>query len=202
MAGDQRYCLNCGVRGSEARLPFLEVLRARSEAPVTASTHAAVSAPVVPAVALRERFRVDAGLVAGVGVLLLAMLVGVLIGTNAADEPVQAAAPQPAQVIQVGGGGSATGVTGATQAEEVVETAAAKPTKKRSSSTSTKASETDDAKAPVKATNNAVKQLDTLTGAAREKAVEKLGKNIATGGKAPKKDSKPAAGGGDFEEIG
>ena len=54
----------------------------------------------------------------------------------------------------------------------------------------------------MKATKYAEKNLDKLTGKAAQKAADKLGKTIATGGKAPKKDSKPAAGGGDFADIG
>ena len=54
----------------------------------------------------------------------------------------------------------------------------------------------------MRSTNSAVKKLDGLTGAAAVKAAEKLGKTVVVGGKAPKKDSKPAAGGGSFTDIG
>jgi hypothetical protein len=134
-------------------------------------------------------------------VLLLAMLVGVLIG-SAGDDPATSATAAPApQVITVTGAGTAapggavaTGTTG----EQENEADAGKAKAKRSEA----ASSTKGSKAPVRATNSAVKELDKLTGAAREKAVEKLGKAIPTGGKPPKKDSKPPAGGGAFEEIG
>src|SRR5205814_10135243 len=51
------------------------------------------------------RFGANTALIAGVGTLLLAMGVGVLIGRSGQKEPVRAAAP--AQVITVGGGGAA-----------------------------------------------------------------------------------------------
>lgn len=214
MAVDQRYCLNCGVRGGPERLAFLEILRAQPETelvpygrplPATRTT-TVTSIPPAPA-GFQEQLRVNSGLIAGVGVLLLAMLVGVLIGSAGGDEPVAAAAPPP-QVISVGGVGAAapvaaaaaTGPTGEDQATDTTVTAA--DSSSSSSPASKPAKAEKPSKAPVKATSSAVKELDKLTGAAREKAVEKLGKNIATGGKAPKKDTKPAAAGGGFEEIG
>lgn len=213
MADDQRYCLNCGVRGGDARLPFLDILRAKSDTqlvpygqPLRAPGTAVAAAPLAP-VGMPERLRTNAGLIAGVGVLLLAMLVGVLIGSGNDDAPAAAATPPPPQVISVAGAGTAApvaeGATGATGAEEAAgASAAAGSTKQTSSKAKKEPAAAAASKAPVRATNKAVQDLDKLTGAAREKAVDKLGKNIPTGGKPPPKDSKPAAGGGDFEEIG
>lgn len=210
MAADQRYCLNCGLRGAEARLPFLDILRSDPEAqlvpygqslPQLRSSVGGALPP--PAVGFQERMRVNSGLIAGVGVLLLAMLVGVLIGSAGDDQGPLAATPPP-QVISIAGGGAAppvaaapTAATGATGAAE--DSAAAKAD---GGSGSPAPSRAPKARAPAAATNNAVKDLDKLTGAAREKAVDKLGKKIATGGKPPPKDSKPAGAGGDFQEIG
>lgn len=215
MAADQRYCLNCGIRGGEARLPFLDILRADEGTQVVPYGQPlppglAVGAPLnaVPAVVVpptaQQRLQANTGLIAGVGVLLLAMLIGVLIGSGIGNDPPQAAAaPQP---IVVGGAApvaatAATGPTGTTGAD----TAAPASSSSSSSSTTKKSSSSSSSsttKAAPKATNDAVKNLDNLTGKEAQKAADKLGKTIATGGKAPKKDSKPAAGGGSFEDIG
>ena len=221
MAPDQRYCLNCGSRGREARLPFLDILRADQQTQVVPygqplPARSAVGVPVglapvpVSRTTAQERLQANSGLIAGVGVLLLAMLIGVLIGSGfGRHDPQAAAAPQ---VISVGGGVpvAATAATGATgvaataatgagaAADASSSTDAAKKAKKAKKTSASTAS----SKAPAKATNSAVQNLDKLTGKAAQKAADKLGKTIATGGKAPKKDAKPAAGGGSFDTIG
>jgi hypothetical protein len=95
LAGDQRYCLECGER----RAPISSVLlggppsgdRSQSQTPPPAPPPPASTAP-------DSAGRGNAvTLLAGVGVLLLAMGVGVLIGRSSA--PKQSAAP--AQTISV-----------------------------------------------------------------------------------------------------
>jgi hypothetical protein len=97
LAGDQRYCLACGAR----REGLSAVLSAEARQPATTvreTTAPATKAPV--AVASELPWRLDAGLLAGVGCLLLALLVGVLIGRSGAGNDTQrAAAPQ---VVTVG----------------------------------------------------------------------------------------------------
>src|SRR5689334_3867128 len=68
MAADQRYCLECGQRRGEARLPIVEGLRERKR-----------EEPAPPA-KRRPRLTPNGTLIAGVGTLLLAMGIGVLIG--------------------------------------------------------------------------------------------------------------------------
>jgi hypothetical protein len=96
LAADQRYCLECGTRRADARLPFQDVLedRIRRE-----------NAPAPPGTALAGgRFPrpqvspVYAG--AGVAALALALLLGILIGSAGDDSPRQVAAAPP-QVISV-----------------------------------------------------------------------------------------------------
>jgi hypothetical protein len=95
---DQRYCLSCGAR--RAGLP---AVLSGAAAPRAAAAGAVVD-PAGPARA-DSPWRLDAGLVAGVGCLLLALLVGVLIGRSGhSDQP--AAAPQ---VVTVGGPTPAAG---------------------------------------------------------------------------------------------
>jgi hypothetical protein len=96
LSSDQRYCVACGERRGKARFALPEGSMATAEP----------SAPPPPARSSRPP-RASSGttIVAGVGTLLLAMGVGVLIGRNSADNvnarPVQAAAPT---VVTVGSG--------------------------------------------------------------------------------------------------
>lgn len=97
LAADQRYCVQCGQRRGQPNLP------------VATSTPAAAPARAPRA----PRFGASTALIAGVGTLLLAMGVGVLIGrTNHQAAGARAAAP--VQVVTVGGGGG--GGTAATAA--------------------------------------------------------------------------------------
>jgi hypothetical protein len=98
LASDQRYCLECGERNGEPRVP------AMSGRPVLT--------PIVPAVTSVTTERPARGgggastaLIAGVGTLLLALGVGVLIGHSAGSN--QQAKSAPPQIITVGGGAAA-----------------------------------------------------------------------------------------------
>ena len=105
LTSDQRYCINCGERRGAARftLPAAAAAAAESES----------SAPSRRERARRPRPSQGATLVAGIGTLLLAMGVGVLIGHGSAGtKTVQS---PHAQVITVdAGGGGASGVASTT----------------------------------------------------------------------------------------
>jgi hypothetical protein len=97
VAVDQRYCLECGHRRGEPRLPFMEAVvfmdaMKRPPEPATAPTKAN-----------RNRISPNAALIAGVGTLLLALGIGVLIGRSGNHGT--AASSQPPIVIKGGGGG-------------------------------------------------------------------------------------------------
>ena len=93
LAADQRYCLECGRRRGDARLPFKELMEDR----IRRETAVPARPPAPPP--LRERVTpVYAG--AGVGLLALALLFGILIGSAGDDQPRQVAAAPP-QVISV-----------------------------------------------------------------------------------------------------
>lgn len=198
LAADQRYCLACGARRTDARVPFRDIL---GDGPVTellplgsgyTAMPRAATAGIGPTV--NDRLRRNAPLMALVGILLVALLIGVLLGHWAGDAPqVAQAAPQRPQIIQVGAAAPAA----ATTAEAPTTTEADTPADSGQSS----AKESAD-KAPVKATNSDVKKLQNLSGKDYQKQIDKLGKTISTGGKAPPKDNKAPAGGGDFEDIG
>lgn len=102
IAADQRYCLHCGQRCGEPRLPFMNATTFmdtmnRPPAPAQASS---------PPPKQRRRLSPSAALIAGVGTLLLAMGVGVLIG-HSGNQSVATNAAAP-QVITVHGGGAET----------------------------------------------------------------------------------------------
>jgi len=109
VAADQRYCLHCGQRCGEPRLPFMnavtfmDAMRAPSEA---------VAGPAPQPQPRRRRISPNAALIAGVGTLLLAMGVGVLIG-HSGNQSVATNAAAP-QVITVHGGGGTETETAAT----------------------------------------------------------------------------------------
>jgi len=103
LAPDQRYCLSCGERRGEPRLPVMTG-RPPLEPP----------APPRPA-ARSPRGSSGATLIAGVGTLVLALGVGVLIGQSGDTSNGSAKSP-PFQVVTVAGGGAVAGASSATPA--------------------------------------------------------------------------------------
>jgi hypothetical protein len=122
LADDQRYCIACGERRGDPRLPFMDG-RSAVRAPVAPE-------PVAPPPPPRSRWSSGATLVAGVGTLLLALGVGVLIGRAGQDDARVAAAPPQVITVQ-GGGGTAAAATTATTATTDAPAAKAAGTKKR-----------------------------------------------------------------------
>jgi hypothetical protein len=128
MATDQKYCLNCGERRGKARFPL----------GTTAAAPAATTTVTTSRPAKKQRLSSSTALVAGVGTLLLAMGVGVLIGRT--DNGSSKNANAPAQIITVGGssGAASSGSTAATtqgkakaakgKASKKAKAAASKPT--------------------------------------------------------------------------
>jgi hypothetical protein len=97
---DQRYCLECGHRRGEPRLPFMDAvvfMDAMNKPPE----------PPAPTGKKTKRGGIspNAALIAGVGTLLLALGIGVLIGRSGDHGGTQAAAAP--QVVTVSGGGEA-----------------------------------------------------------------------------------------------
>jgi len=180
LAADQRYCLACGTRRAQARLDFLEILR-----------HRPTVAEAVPAASFAgdARSRLNLAVIAGIGSLLVAMGIGVLIGRSGTSSPPPQAAV-PAQVIRIQGGGAAAAATPAAGKASPDKAAA----KRRAGRHAPKAA----SKAPA-----SVKALSGATGKDYVKKAAKLPKTVGTGGKPPPVDkSKPAAGGTGFQSIG
>lgn len=107
LAPDQRYCLACGQRRGDPRLPFMDavVFMEASKRPQPAETAPVEAAPP----SHRPPISANASLVAGVATLVLAIGVGVMIGRSG-DSGSNAASAAP-QIIRVGGGGAETAST-------------------------------------------------------------------------------------------
>jgi hypothetical protein len=102
MASDQRYCLRCGERNGPARVPALDRAGQRTQAAPAAGPPR------------RPRTSVNTALIAGVGTLLLALGVGVLIGRSSNSSSSKTPAAQVITVPTAGGsaGTAGTGTTG------------------------------------------------------------------------------------------
>jgi hypothetical protein len=101
MANDQRYCLNCGQRRGDPRLPFMDAVVLMD----AVNRPAQASAPP-PKKKKRSGVSPNAALIAGVGTLLLALGIGVLIGRSGHQEVAQTSSAPI--VIHSGGGEEAT----------------------------------------------------------------------------------------------
>jgi hypothetical protein len=99
LAGDQRYCLQCGNRRPQARLEFLDVLNVDAALARRASAAAELGAAAAPAPepGLNGLLKANAGLVWLTGIVLVALAIGLLIGHWATQSPsrvVRVTAPQ------------------------------------------------------------------------------------------------------------
>jgi hypothetical protein len=190
LVADQRYCLSCGQPCSPVRLAFLDVLETERQPQLGAGAAASNALPVAYTPYLEPAggpvwLRRYAPLFGVASVLLLAMLIGLLVG----HWVTQSKAPATAQVIKVEGlagapvaaAGTTTPSTGTTpttsttgksgtsaKREEEQEKAEAKAEEK--------AEEKEPAKAPpAKELNHqAASKLEHTTGKAKEKELNKL----------------------------
>jgi hypothetical protein len=104
MAVDQRYCLNCGHRRGEPRLPFMDAVVFMESMNAPGGAGGAAPPPPPAKSGSGDRWNANAALIAGVATLVLAIGVGFLIGRSGHDNST-AAAPGKVQVVQVGGAG-------------------------------------------------------------------------------------------------
>jgi len=211
LAADQRYCLNCGARRTDARIAFKEILATNGAAVVgvegTAGDYGlarpagAPSGGPPPASPPRDGSGNRSALAAlgGLACLLLALGVGVLIGNSGKDKT--AAAPAP-QVISVGGGaaGTSTGASGTTTPSTTTPSSSSSGSSSGSGGSSSGGSSSSTSGS--KATNKSLQNLNKLSTKAYQKQSTKLPKVVGTGGAPPPKDNKAPAGGGDFQSIG
>jgi hypothetical protein len=101
MAADQRYCLECGQRRGDPRLPFMDAVVF-----MDAVKQPRNAAPPPPPRQKKLRMTANASLIAGIATLILAIGVGVLIGRSG-DSGTSSAANATPQIIKVGGGNEA-----------------------------------------------------------------------------------------------
>jgi hypothetical protein len=108
LAADQRYCVECGERHGDPRLP---VMSGRQDL----SAPALAPPPPRKGASRLARASANTALIAGVGTLLVALGVGVLIGRSSEsnNQPAASAAPQ---VVTIAGGGAVAGAPAASSA--------------------------------------------------------------------------------------
>jgi len=127
MASDQHYCINCGERRGKPRFGL------------GAAAPAAAAAPPSPPKRRKPKVSSATALVAGVGTLLLAMGVGVLIGRTDSGNNQKAASAPAVQVVTVAGqGGGAAAAPAATAAHATTKAAAKSSTSKTKHATKKK----------------------------------------------------------------
>jgi hypothetical protein len=145
MATDQRYCLNCGHRRGDPRLPFMDAvvfMESMSAPGGTAST----PPPPPPAEPKSNRMNANAALIAGVATLVLAIGVGFLIGRSGHENSGNAQAEAPIKVIEVGGGGGGETAAAATPEETSGSEKADKGSKSKSGGKSSAKKKASDVK--------------------------------------------------------
>ena len=184
LVADQRYCLSCGQPCSPVRLAFLDVL-SNDQPQLGAGTVSA--APVAytqyiepaPGPAWLRRY---APLLAVVSVLLLAMIVGLLVG----HWVTQSKAPAGPQVIKVEGLSAAAG-TGAAAAATTPTTATPAPAAAKTNPSSSKEEKQEEAEAkaeeakkvaapaPVKVNSTTLTKIEKSTGRKHQEELNKIG---------------------------
>jgi hypothetical protein len=193
LAPDQRYCLACGKPVSPVRLAFLDVLQSENRpypagpAPVGAYAPA-YAPPAEPATGAQAWLRRYSGLFALLGVLLLAIIVGLLVGHWITQNKTPGTS-----VVKVEGLGTAAPAAASAGATPTTTAPATKaPTTTPSStppaatittSPKAEANEAKEAKAiektpppkPVKVTPAKLQKLGNSTGKKHEEEVNKLG---------------------------
>ncbi|HJZ37250.1 MAG TPA: hypothetical protein VJ204_13350 [Solirubrobacterales bacterium] len=108
MAADQRYCLNCGHRRGDPRLPFMDAV-VFMESMNSAPGGAGGSAPPPPPAqsgGSNNKWNANAALIAGVATLVLAIGVGFLIGRTGHNDNSSAGNGGGVKIVQLGGAGA------------------------------------------------------------------------------------------------
>jgi hypothetical protein len=187
LVADQRYCLACGQPSSPVRLAFLDVLQAESQPQAGQGQLGATVAyaPLLEPAGAPGWLRRYSGLFGVMSVLLLALIVGLLVGhwVTQSKQPGQ-------QVVRVEGLGTVAGAstTPATAASTTAPAVAAKShAKAEAEEAKAAAKETPAEKAPppkpVKVTPSKLKKLSSTTGKKHQEEINALGAQpIETGG--------------------
>jgi hypothetical protein len=200
LVADQRYCLACGHPCSPVRLAFLDVLQAESHPQLAPGPYAAGGAGLVSYAPPQDPagaegwLRRFSPLFAVLSVLLMAMIVGLLVG----HWVTQSKAPGP-QVLKVEGLTAAAPIASAASATPAATAASSTQSPSTGSSAATAKSEAEEvateAKAEktqaakvehakvVKPNSSKLKKLSGTTGRKHEEEINALGAQpIETGG--------------------
>jgi len=209
LAADQRYCLNCGVRRAESRVPFPESLNGGAGGVVPAAggpgaagagpgagSGAAVAgaAPAAPAAKAKRSWADRDLLLPVLGTALLAIAVGILIGRSGASDTINTKAPVVNVAPQASAGAAPAATTADASTDAAADAGAADKTAKAGKTTTEKA-------APPANVSKSDLQ-NTATGKDYVNKSKKLPTEVSLGGTAPPKDNKPAGGGAEAETIG
>jgi hypothetical protein len=152
LSSDQRYCVVCGERRGAPRFSL----------PPSTAAEAPTPAPVAAAAGRGGRFSSGTTLVAGVATLLLAVLVGVLIGHDTASQGPRTVAAAPVRIITTGGGstGSTAGAgSAATTPTPATKGSSASPKKTSTGKLKAKKTTPQAAKKTVKAEQGAAAKV-------------------------------------------
>jgi hypothetical protein len=220
LGADQRYCLSCGIPRVGTRLPFLDVLHSEAAAAGViehgSQPAALLRIPSLSTVSTRSgwwdgeggisaKLRNSTGLFALLGVLLLALLIGLLLGHWVNGGSKSIASVPAKQVIEIKGltlpaaaAAPAAGTVGSSSAASSAAEPVSPPPPAESKHTT-------------HASNPTVSSLAKTTGKEHAKAVEKAlssgGGSLSTGGAPPPKEtskpgaSKPIGGGSEVTSI-
>jgi hypothetical protein len=188
LVADQRYCLSCGQPTSPVRLAFLDVLETEHK-PQPAAPGGMVTAPVPYASYVEPAagplwLRRYAPLFGVLSVLLLAMIIGLLVG-HWVTQSKTSSAPQVIKVEGLGALGaasttptstSATSTTPATGAKSATSAKSAEAKEEAEAKAEEKAEEKAPAKAPEakKVSSSTITKLEKSTGKTHEKELSKL----------------------------
>ncbi|MGN6276825.1 MAG: hypothetical protein ACTHNP_12975 [Solirubrobacterales bacterium] len=135
MLADQRYCLNCGQRRGDPRLPFMDAV-VFMDAAKQPQPDAAPAAPPPPP-DRRPFMSANASLVAGVATLVLAIGVGVLIGRSGENSAQPVA--QPTVITTSAGGATEASTTPSSKAGKGSTATSGKSGSKSKAATAAKA---------------------------------------------------------------
>ena len=187
LVADQRYCLSCGQPTSPVRLAFLDVLETEHTPQVASGGMASTPVPyasyVEPA-AGPLWLRRYAPLFGVLSVLLLAMIIGLLVG-HWVTQSKTSSAPQVIKVEGLGALGaastaptstSATSTTPATGAKSATSAKSEEAQEEAEAKAEEKAEEKTPAKAPEakKVSSSTINKLEKSTGKTHEKELSKL----------------------------
>lgn len=202
LAGDQRYCLNCGRRHGEPRIDYAPHVAAERDGGVAAPV-----APVVSAAApapQREPSPVFA--VVGIALLGLMLLVGVLLGRGDGDGSDVAATPtvvtvgeESSQVADAGAGAGAG--NSADESGSVDVKTADKGGGGNDGGISSGPGEEGSTDNPALASRDELKELEEASPEDYAEASKNLPDTIAIPGKPPPTDNEAPGGGTDAQVI-